>query len=101
MKGVFIGKADGAVRSVRNLGSDSGSFTGPGLCDGNVEGRIVGLGCAASGGRSGSRCGVLLPDIDGVDTPGQQLDICRQKAGIDPGASITIERFGVTVEEQP
>lgn len=29
------------------------------------------------------RCGLLLPDLDGVDTVEQQVDICCQKGGID------------------
>jgi AmmeMemoRadiSam system protein A len=37
---------------------------------------------------SGGRRGLLLPDLEGVDTVEKQIDICRQKAGIysdDPG----------------
>jgi len=41
--------------------------------------------------------GVLLPDLEGVDTVQQQLDIARRKAGIAPGArDVQIERFTVT-----
>ena len=43
----------------------------------------------------GHRRGLLLPDLDGVDTVEQQLDIARQKAGIPAGAPYQIERFKV------
>ena len=45
---------------------------------------------------SGSRRGVLLPDLVGVDTVEQQVDIALQKAGIGPGEAFTLERFTVT-----
>ncbi|HAL29269.1 MAG TPA: AMMECR1 domain-containing protein [Coriobacteriia bacterium] len=41
------------------------------------------------------RRGLLLPDLDGVDTAEQQVAIARQKAGIGPDERITIERFRV------
>ena len=41
------------------------------------------------------RRGVLLPDIEGVDTPAQQVEIARRKAGIAPGEPLSIQRFGV------
>ncbi|MEW5762953.1 MAG: AmmeMemoRadiSam system protein A [Bacillota bacterium] len=44
---------------------------------------------------SGARRGLLLPDIEGVETVEQQLAIAREKAGIGPGEDITIERFEV------
>ena len=44
---------------------------------------------------SGGRRGLLLPDIEGVDTVEQQLAIARQKAGIGPDEPIAIERFEV------
>ncbi|MEJ2192031.1 MAG: AmmeMemoRadiSam system protein A [Nitrospirota bacterium] len=44
----------------------------------------------------GGRRGVLLPDIEGVDTVEKQLEIAMTKAGIDPGEEgMTIERFEV------
>jgi AmmeMemoRadiSam system protein A len=43
----------------------------------------------------GYRKGLLLPDLEGVDTVEQQMDICRQKAGIDPGEPVQIYRFEV------
>ncbi len=44
---------------------------------------------------SGSRRGLLLPDLDGVDTVEQQVAIARQKAGILPGEKISLQRFEV------
>ncbi len=45
--------------------------------------------------RSGGRRGLLLPDLDGVDTVEKQIDIARQKAGIPPGGKIKLQRFEV------
>lgn len=45
--------------------------------------------------RSGRRSGLLLPDIEGVDTPRQQVAIALQKAGISPGEPYKLERFEV------
>ncbi len=44
----------------------------------------------------GARRGLLLPDLDGVDTVEQQLEIALQKAGLSPGDPYKIERFRVT-----
>jgi AMMECR1 domain-containing protein len=45
---------------------------------------------------AGSRTGLLLPDLEGVDTVEEQLRIARTKAGIDPGEEkVTIQRFVV------
>lgn len=44
---------------------------------------------------SGWRRGLLLPDIEGVDTAEKQVGIALRKAGIDPGEDYTLERFGV------
>ncbi|MBI4912677.1 MAG: AmmeMemoRadiSam system protein A [Acidobacteria bacterium] len=41
------------------------------------------------------RRGVLLPDLEGVDSPGQQLAIARRKAGIPGDEKIRIQRFTV------
>ncbi len=43
----------------------------------------------------GARRGLLLPDLDGVDTVRRQVDIARQKAGIRPGEAVKLERFVV------
>lgn len=45
--------------------------------------------------RSGHKSGLLLPDLEGVDTPQQQIEIALRKAGIRPDESYTIERFEV------
>ena len=45
--------------------------------------------------RSGHKRGLLLPDLDGVDTPEQQIDIARQKAGIRKFEKISLQRFEV------
>jgi AmmeMemoRadiSam system protein A len=44
---------------------------------------------------SGGRRGLLLPDLEGVDTAAQQIEICRHKAWIEHDAPITIEKFEV------
>ena len=46
--------------------------------------------------RSGSRSGLLLPNLDGVNTVKEQLDIARRKAGIMPGQHEELYRFKVT-----
>lgn len=44
----------------------------------------------------GSRRGLLLPNLEGVDTVEEQIDIARQKAGIPEDAeNIRLERFEV------
>ena len=45
--------------------------------------------------RSSWRTGVLLPDLDGVNTVDEQLNIALRKAGIDPKDDYAIERFEV------
>ncbi|MFH1651342.1 MAG: AmmeMemoRadiSam system protein B [Chloroflexota bacterium] len=44
---------------------------------------------------SGWRRGLLLPDLEGVDTAEDQIDICRQKAGIGPDEPVKLYRFEV------
>jgi hypothetical protein len=43
----------------------------------------------------GRRRGLLLPCLEGVDTAEQQMDICRQKAGIAPDEAAKLYRFEV------
>ena len=43
----------------------------------------------------GGRRGLLLPDLEGVDTPAQQVAIARQKAGIAAGEPVKLQRFEV------
>lgn len=49
----------------------------------------------------GGRHGVLLPDLPGVDTVQQQLDIVRRKAGIGRDEPVHLERFRVRKEGFP
>ncbi len=44
---------------------------------------------------SGQRKGLLLPDLEGVDTPDEQIQIAKSKAGILPHEKVDIFRFGV------
>ena len=44
---------------------------------------------------SGWRRGLLLPDLEGVDTVGEQIRICRLKADIMPSEVIKLYRFEV------
>ncbi|MDH4139879.1 MAG: AmmeMemoRadiSam system protein A [Coriobacteriia bacterium] len=43
----------------------------------------------------GWRRGLLLPDLEGVDTPQQQISIACRKAGIETGEKVALERFKV------
>ncbi|MDZ4063360.1 MAG: AmmeMemoRadiSam system protein A, partial [Coriobacteriia bacterium] len=43
----------------------------------------------------GLRRGLLLPDLEGVDTPDQQVDIACHKAAISPDERVDLERFKV------
>lgn len=45
--------------------------------------------------RSGRRSGLLLPNLEGIDTPEKQVSIALQKAGIKPSEKYTMERFEV------
>jgi AmmeMemoRadiSam system protein A len=44
---------------------------------------------------SGWRRGLLLPDLEGVGTPAEQIAICRQKGGIGPKEPVQLYRFEV------
>lgn len=44
---------------------------------------------------AGWRKGLLLPDLEGVDTVEEQVNICRMKAGIDPNEPVKLYRFKV------
>ncbi len=50
------------------------------------------FGVVVSGG---GRRGVLLPDIEGVDTVAQQIAIAKRKAGIGDALSVELSRFEV------
>jgi AmmeMemoRadiSam system protein A len=45
--------------------------------------------------QSGWRRGLLLPDLEGVDTAEYQVEIARRKAGISPHESVQLYRFEV------
>ena len=44
---------------------------------------------------SSGRRGLLLPDLEGVDTAEKQIEICRRKAWLGDDEPITIEKFQV------
>ncbi len=71
--------------SVDVLG-DPEPVTGIDELDPHVYGVIV---------RSGMRKGLLLPDLEGIDTAEEQVSIAMQKAGIAPEEEIELERFKV------
>jgi len=43
--------------------------------------------------------GLLLPNLDGIDTVEEQISIARKKGGIPEGAEVTLERFEVIRHE--
>lgn len=45
--------------------------------------------------RSGAKTGLLLPDLEGVDTVNKQLNIALEKGGIPSNENYTIEKFEV------
>lgn len=45
--------------------------------------------------RNGDKSGLLLPNLEGIDTPEEQVEIARQKAGIRSGELVNLERFEV------
>ena len=45
--------------------------------------------------QSGYKRGLLLPDLDGVDTVEQQISIARRKGGIAPDEEVDLFRFEV------
>jgi AmmeMemoRadiSam system protein A len=44
---------------------------------------------------AGWRKGLLLPDLEGVDSVDYQIDVCRQKAGIAANEPVKLYRFEV------
>jgi AmmeMemoRadiSam system protein B/AmmeMemoRadiSam system protein A len=44
---------------------------------------------------AGWRRGLLLPDLEGVDSVDYQIEICRQKGGISPDEPVNLYRFEV------
>lgn len=45
--------------------------------------------------QNGNRLGLLLPDLEGVDTVKQQVDIAKRKAGIGENEPVDLMRFCV------
>jgi AmmeMemoRadiSam system protein A len=45
--------------------------------------------------KAGWRRGLLLPDLEGVDTPEEQIAICRRKGGIGNDEPVELFRFKV------
>lgn len=45
--------------------------------------------------RSGYKSGLLLPNLEGIDTVEEQVDIALKKAGINKGEHVDMERFEV------
>jgi len=62
----------------------------------DLDVRKYGLIVASNDGRKG----LLLPDLEGVETVEQQIEICHQKAGISPKEKITLQRFTVERHEE-
>jgi AMMECR1 domain-containing protein len=50
--------------------------------------------------QAGGKRGLLLPDLEGVDTADAQVGIAMQKAGIPPGTPVELSRFEVRRYEQ-
>lgn len=48
---------------------------------------------------SGRRRGLLLPDLEGINTPEEQVDIAMRKAGIGYSEPVNLYRFKVTRHE--
>ena len=70
--------------------SDAEPISGPGELDVKRYGVIV---------SSGYKRGLLLPNLDGVDTVEEQISIARRKAGIRDNAPVNLERFEVVRHE--
>ncbi|MFC1495847.1 AmmeMemoRadiSam system protein A [Candidatus Margulisiibacteriota bacterium] len=45
--------------------------------------------------KEGMRRGLLLPNLDGVDTAEQQISICKRKAGIGENEAVELYKFEV------
>ena len=43
--------------------------------------------------QAGVRRGLLLPNLEGIDTAARQVEIASRKAGIPPGTEIKLRRF--------
>ena len=70
--------------------SEPEPISGPSQLDPKKYGVIV---------ESGGKVGLLLPDLEGVDTVEYQLEIARSKAGIRPDEPTKLYRFSVQRHE--
>ncbi|MCX6811235.1 MAG: AmmeMemoRadiSam system protein A [Candidatus Berkelbacteria bacterium] len=61
----------------------------------DLDPRVFGVIVKSIDGRKG----LLLPDLGGVKTIEQQIEICRQKAGISPDEPVELYRFTVERHE--
>jgi AmmeMemoRadiSam system protein A len=50
---------------------------------------------------SGRERGVMLPQVDGIETAEQQVFLTCRKVGINPKGALSLERFRVSKEVQP
>ena len=74
-----------------NLKVDVLSIPKPIKQDFPLDPKRYGLIVSTSDGRKG----LLLPDIEGVDTPQEQIKICKQKGGILPHEPVSFQVFTV------
>jgi AmmeMemoRadiSam system protein A len=76
---------------LESLGIDLSLLQPPERCElSDLDPRRYGLVLTAGGRR-----GVLLPDLEGIDTPAQQIAIVRRKAGIRVDEPFVAERFTI------
>lgn len=61
-----------------------------------LDPKKIGLIVSTADGRRG----LLLPDLPGIESPKEQINICRQKAGILPDESISYQIFTVERHEE-
>lgn len=45
--------------------------------------------------KGGHQTGLLLPDLEGIDTVEKQVEVARRKAGLSPNTKLEIYRFSV------
>lgn len=75
-----------------NLLSDQRPLTDRAAHDPRARGLVV---------EAGRRRGLLLPDVDTIDTLDEQERVCREKAGLSPTAPATLSWFTVEKVSQP
>jgi AmmeMemoRadiSam system protein A len=64
----------------------------------DLDPKVFGVIVEDEGGR---RRGLLLPDIEGVESAAQQVQIASRKAGISPHEPVRLHRFRVTRFREP